>query len=683
MRARLEDLIEIEVKRAGKGFTSQSQPMTFSDASRLLNASILAMRILGWAWRWSEWWVEHDSNWEPLLEPGQNEKKMTKEQLKIVESTRESRRDDARRCRLAAFGAALRNRAYDVDDDGFGGGFDHDSLERALRAVLHTKSLVGPLKKIEINFYVEWLGRAYRSRSRLLGFGDDKIEIGSGEFCFNQKNATPKFELGDRSIPGRQELPDGKIYEDLVEEVDDFDVYREHVLKAVAEQKARAKAEPKKKAPKKKKTKRGRPARVSELVVEEEPTPVPAAPEDNEIIEVPLSSRIDRSRKSREPVMQPATNEGVAILDADAKERAGRPRKRPLSPDPDPDCQVQAEEQPKKRQRRQRLSVPLPPANHSKLADPPVIAANGSPSVIYDRIKKRSRTKPQPLSFGVEDNPEKSGNFSKVDSQDNGRKSPRRRHLRGDDTVEEVDFDAMDEDDVPILYLLGLDRKGAADSRVEDGQAVPGDYQRTESGVKEGEGENNPAKDVDTLGTSTKDQASDKAEDNAQANRGEEGTPAVCPEKENVEQQVVNKDADRDMSPPEVATDGENVARNDEDATPKQQKDWKETSEVTPQPQASDETAQQDEIVAEGTRPEEKAASATKEETETAVAMEDDESDDEEEYEECAEDRLISLETFIAPAETAIERGRLIGKHLAIEDFFKTPRSFKGRIEYP
>lgn len=208
--------------------------MTFADASRLLNASILCMRILGWAWRWAEWWVEYGSNWEPLLEPGQNEKKMTKEELKIVDSTPESRREDARRCRLAPLGAALRNRSYDVHPDEesvgleFNGGFDHNSLGRALRAILHTPSLVGPLKEFEIEFFAEWLGRAYRSKSRLLGFGDDKIEVGNhGEFCLHSIDKSPKHELGRRPLPGKQELPEGQVFEDPVEEVDDFEVFHE------------------------------------------------------------------------------------------------------------------------------------------------------------------------------------------------------------------------------------------------------------------------------------------------------------------------------------------------------------------------------------------------------------------------------------------------------------------------
>ena len=86
-----------------------------------------------------EWWVQHGSTWEPLLEPGQVEAEMTAEELRIIESTKDSRMNDARKCRLAAFGAALRNRNYDKEN-----GFNTEALERALRALLHTQSLVGP-----------------------------------------------------------------------------------------------------------------------------------------------------------------------------------------------------------------------------------------------------------------------------------------------------------------------------------------------------------------------------------------------------------------------------------------------------------------------------------------------------------------------------------------------------------
>lgn len=217
LRAKLEDLIEIEKRRSGKDYSKAELPMTFSDASRLLNAAVQVVRILGWAWRWAEWWVDYDSSWEPLLELWQDERKMTKEELKIVESTRESRCDDARRCRLAAFGAALRNRNYDTTD-----GFDEAALDRALRAVLHTSSLVGPVTEAEIDFYVDWLCRAYKSKSRLLYFGEGKNEISAeSTFCVH-RDASPKFELGERPVPGMQVLSAGSVFESGVDEIDEF-----------------------------------------------------------------------------------------------------------------------------------------------------------------------------------------------------------------------------------------------------------------------------------------------------------------------------------------------------------------------------------------------------------------------------------------------------------------------------
>eukprot|EP00934_Nitzschia_sp_Nitz4_P000149 Nitzschia sp. Nitz4//scaffold25_size161228//71935//80159//NITZ4_002431-RA/size161228-augustus-gene-0.113-mRNA-1//1//CDS//3329544589//149//frame0 len=217
LRAKLEDLIEVEKRRAGKTFSKAGSPMAFADGSRILYQAISVLGILGWAWRWAEHWVEYGSSWEPLLEPGEKEEDMTKEQLKIVDSTPESRANDARRCRLAAFGAALRNRAYDTE-----GGFDNESLQRALRAILKTPSLVGPLEKFEVDFFVEWLARAYRTKSPLLGFGDDKIPVAQDGFCVHSSDKTPKYELGNRTLPGKETLPAKQFVETKIDETDDF-----------------------------------------------------------------------------------------------------------------------------------------------------------------------------------------------------------------------------------------------------------------------------------------------------------------------------------------------------------------------------------------------------------------------------------------------------------------------------
>ena len=217
LRARIEDLMEVEKLRIGNKMTRKENPMNWVHASRLLNQSIVVVRILGWSWRWAEWWVEYESNWEPLLEPGQKEKDMTKQELKIVDSTQESRCDDARKCRLSAFGAALRNRNYDIDN-----GFDNESLDHAIRAVLHIPSLVGPLTAVEIDFLADWLGRAYRSKSKKLGLGDDKIPVANEAFCIHIDDKTPKYELGDRPLPGKSTLRDGQIFETDVTEPDDY-----------------------------------------------------------------------------------------------------------------------------------------------------------------------------------------------------------------------------------------------------------------------------------------------------------------------------------------------------------------------------------------------------------------------------------------------------------------------------
>ena len=219
-RARLEDLLEIEKNRSGRKLQQQTKAMSMSHASRLHHFSVTVLQQLSWAWKWADWWVAYGDNWEPLLEPDQREDEMTKEELRIIDSTPESRCKDARRCRLAALGAALRNRNYDDLDEEDG----KKALDRALRAVLNTPSLVGPLEAPEIDFFADWLGRAYRSKDPLLGFGEkDQIVVAKdGILTHHIADRSPKYELGSRPLPGLHELAEGEFFEPLVDEVDDF-----------------------------------------------------------------------------------------------------------------------------------------------------------------------------------------------------------------------------------------------------------------------------------------------------------------------------------------------------------------------------------------------------------------------------------------------------------------------------
>eukprot|EP00986_Skeletonema_menzelii_P009435 scaffold4301_cov144-Skeletonema_menzelii.AAC.2 len=222
-RARLEDFMEIEIMRYSekvqmKNLLKISNPMSWDHASRLFHSAVDVLRTLGWAWRWAEWWVESGDNWEPLIRDDQNEEEMTDKELKKVDSTPKSRCEDARRCRLAALGAALRNRDYDKNE-----GDDQEPLERALMAVMSTPSLVGPLKPKEKEFYVTWFSLAYRSASPRLGFGDHKTPVVSESFCVHQSDGSPKFELGTRPLPGKTppEKENG-FFEPTVDEPDDF-----------------------------------------------------------------------------------------------------------------------------------------------------------------------------------------------------------------------------------------------------------------------------------------------------------------------------------------------------------------------------------------------------------------------------------------------------------------------------
>ena len=210
-RAVLEDMLEIELVK--------SNYMTIDRAAGIVNWGISILNILGWAWKWASWWVNLGDTWEPLLEDGQKEEDMTKEELKIVESTPYSRCEDARRCRLVAFGAALRNRDYDKED-----GDDREPLERALRAVFSTPSLVGPLKRNVIEFFVSWLARIYRSKTPLLRLGENAIPVSETESCNIHDDKTPKYILGNRRLPGKQKISKEQIFETDFEEIDDFSV---------------------------------------------------------------------------------------------------------------------------------------------------------------------------------------------------------------------------------------------------------------------------------------------------------------------------------------------------------------------------------------------------------------------------------------------------------------------------
>lgn len=202
LRAFMEDMIEPEKKRSGDDLKKSNMPMSFECAAEIFNNGIRVLNCLGWAWQWAKWWVEYPSSWEPLIAENQDESKMSKEELRIVDSTPKSRLDDIRRSRLIAFSVALRNREYDKSD-----GDDRCALENALMSVMNTRSLVGPLTSKEKDFFVDWLGRVYRSKSQLLGFGENKIPVAetwSDDSVVHYPDKSPKFELGARNLPGSE-----------------------------------------------------------------------------------------------------------------------------------------------------------------------------------------------------------------------------------------------------------------------------------------------------------------------------------------------------------------------------------------------------------------------------------------------------------------------------------------------
>ena len=86
---------------------------------------------------------------------------------------------------------------------------------------LSTRSLVGPLKKKEIDFFSTWLALAYRSKLPVLGFGKDKAPVADDGFCVHQADASPKYDLGVRPLPGKK-MPQKGVFEPQVAEPDDF-----------------------------------------------------------------------------------------------------------------------------------------------------------------------------------------------------------------------------------------------------------------------------------------------------------------------------------------------------------------------------------------------------------------------------------------------------------------------------
>lgn len=206
LRAFIEELLYEEVYRMeqtkNRPLDADTPPRTYKEAGQLLSLSVRVMRVLGWAWRWEDWWVQSDYFWEPYLpfmKEGQTEEDYSDEVKRVVHSTEEVRRKEADESRLADFSVALRNRAYDTPD-----GCDDAALSRALRSLLDKCSIVGPLKNSEKDLLMEWLPRAYRSQTKDLGFGKDKTQIGNARFCY-YKDGSPKFELCDREIPGHDE----------------------------------------------------------------------------------------------------------------------------------------------------------------------------------------------------------------------------------------------------------------------------------------------------------------------------------------------------------------------------------------------------------------------------------------------------------------------------------------------
>lgn len=98
LRARLEDMMWAEKSRHKNEAFKPNAPIHWNHAATLLNFAIDVLRTVGWAWRWSEWWIRDGDNWEPF--ECDNKDDTSDEELKIVNSTPQSRAIDAKCCQL-------------------------------------------------------------------------------------------------------------------------------------------------------------------------------------------------------------------------------------------------------------------------------------------------------------------------------------------------------------------------------------------------------------------------------------------------------------------------------------------------------------------------------------------------------------------------------------------------------
>ena len=230
-------------------------------SAQAFHASCKIVNILSWAWRWCEWWVGHGDNYSSSRKKRtasavkEKEKEKGKDQedcdddfvtqtrninnrrsskgfkvengsvskagssrqkksarvtnskqdagrnaskLKSQKKAVQRRKDEVRRCRLAAFSAALRNRDYDSMKD-----LDEKPLYAAFCAVLQCPILCGKWSEDQINFGSLWLCRAYRSKlNNLLKIGDCKTSVNDTTCRFRCDFTKFKHVLGNRTLPG-------------------------------------------------------------------------------------------------------------------------------------------------------------------------------------------------------------------------------------------------------------------------------------------------------------------------------------------------------------------------------------------------------------------------------------------------------------------------------------------------
>jgi hypothetical protein len=68
-------MLNVEKARWSDESFKPDAPMQWNHAASLMHFATDILRTIGWAWRWTDWWVAEGDNWEPYLKEGKSKQK--------------------------------------------------------------------------------------------------------------------------------------------------------------------------------------------------------------------------------------------------------------------------------------------------------------------------------------------------------------------------------------------------------------------------------------------------------------------------------------------------------------------------------------------------------------------------------------------------------------------------------